>query len=49
MRENMKYLSAVRKIEVGSQVRELGDYCSAAFSGWKALRWEMPSNGEMVL
>ena len=27
VRENMKYLSAVRKIEVGSQVRELGDYC----------------------
>ena len=31
MRENMKYLSAVRKIEVGSQVRELGDYCFCSF------------------
>ena len=31
VRENMKYLSAVRKIEVGSQVRELGDYCFCSF------------------
>ena len=37
MRENMKYLSAVRKIEAGSQIRELGDYCFSSFSRLESL------------
>lgn len=37
VQENMKYLSAVRKIEAGSQVRELGDYCFSSFSRLESL------------
>jgi hypothetical protein len=37
VRENMKYLSAVRKIEAGSQIRELGDYCFSSFSRLESL------------
>ena len=33
----MKYLSAVRKIEVGSQIRELGDYCFCSFSRMESI------------
>ena len=37
VRENMKYLSAVRKIEAGSQIRELGDYCFCSFSRMESI------------
>lgn len=37
VRENMKYLSAVRKIEAGSQVRELVDYCFSSFFRMESL------------
>ena len=38
--ENMKYLSAVRKIEVGRNVKELASYCFCCFRDWRWSHWK---------
>ena len=47
----LKRVNAVMGVFVFAGIGFLirGITVSAVFPGWKVLRWEMPSNGEMVL